>query len=545
MAGNATVSQSTDAHGGTYSASVAGKSSSNVRLSYEAIALKAGNYTIELYVKSAEEDGAVVRPGYAKVNEQGKIGNSSDYIYGDTYGELVTTEWTKIEYSFELTEETTICPIVMNHKNGAGKAALIDDFSLTTTDGGIAEGGDTPDPDAPVVLWSEPFSAGQGAFTVENKTLPDGLSSVWSWYNANYGMKASGFNSSTSTKGVSEAWLVSPVLDLSQATDPVLTFEHTGRYFGTVEDEATLAVKVDDGEWTPVAITTYFEQTSSWTFVKNTLDLKAYEGRNFQFALIYKSTEDAAGTWEVRNVAISGFGTVTTVGPEPVIEEVPSLAEVKTKEVGEYYINLENAVVTYVNGNNAYIQDATAGILVYLKNHGLVAGQCLNGKVKATLYNFSGLFELTAFDASAATVTDGADIPETVVSVAELTADPMKYESMRVKVVGVTAGGAFTDRAATVTQDGSELALYQKSTSAEFTFGEGDVIDVVGYPGMFKEDFQLNVWDSADVTAHTTDGIGSVTLPGGADSIYTIDGRRVQKLVKGLYVVNGKKVLVK
>ena len=59
-----------------------------------------------------------------------------------------------------------------------------------------------------------------------------------------------------------------------------------------------------------------------------------------------------------------------------------------TKEVGTVTITakLEDAIVTYVNGKNAYIQDADAGILIYQDGHGLVAGNKINGVIsgKAT-----------------------------------------------------------------------------------------------------------------------------------------------------------------
>ena len=49
-AGNATLSQSTDAHGGQYYVKVA-TASTNKRLGYKEITLKAGTYTMQFYAK--------------------------------------------------------------------------------------------------------------------------------------------------------------------------------------------------------------------------------------------------------------------------------------------------------------------------------------------------------------------------------------------------------------------------------------------------------------------------------------------------------------
>lgn len=62
-AGNATLSQSEDAHSGKYSVKVGGSASANKRLGYKEITLKAGEYKVKFYVKAVTEKGASVRPG--------------------------------------------------------------------------------------------------------------------------------------------------------------------------------------------------------------------------------------------------------------------------------------------------------------------------------------------------------------------------------------------------------------------------------------------------------------------------------------------------
>lgn len=125
-AGNATLSQSTDAHGGKYSVKVAGTTSANKRLGYKEMTLKAGEYTMTFYVKAATSTGGSVRPGYVPVTD-GKVGN---YIYGDYVNDLTNTAWTKVTYKFTIAEEGTYSLVIMNSKKPGGHV-LIDDFTLT------------------------------------------------------------------------------------------------------------------------------------------------------------------------------------------------------------------------------------------------------------------------------------------------------------------------------------------------------------------------------------------------------------------------------
>lgn len=125
-AGNATLSQSTDAHGGKYSVKVAGTTSANKRLGYKEMTLKAGEYTMTFYVKAATSTGGSVRPGYVPVTD-GKVGN---YIYGDYVNDLTSTTWTKVTYKFTIAEEGTYSLVIMNSKKPGGHV-LIDDFTLT------------------------------------------------------------------------------------------------------------------------------------------------------------------------------------------------------------------------------------------------------------------------------------------------------------------------------------------------------------------------------------------------------------------------------
>ena len=165
-ASSAKVSQSTDARTGEFAVLVKGETKSNKRLAYKELGLKAGTYKMSFYAK-----GGQVRPGYA-ISVNGSI-DQNGYKYGN-YADLSATEWTLVEHEFTLEAPTTVNIVVMNPKDNNKKGykatdAIIDDFSLTTTDGGIdgtvappADITNTPETAYTVAKAFELIEAGEG-----------------------------------------------------------------------------------------------------------------------------------------------------------------------------------------------------------------------------------------------------------------------------------------------------------------------------------------------------------------------------------------------
>ena len=168
----------------------------------------------------------------------------------------------------------------------------------------------------------------------------------------------------------------------------------------------------------------------------------------------------------------------------------------------DFKVRLNNAVITYADEKNAYLQDADAAILIFIKEgHTMTAGQSYTGVAsgKAKLYN--GLREITSIDW-------GTIIPEVVavpaaqvVTVAELNADYDKYESMYVTVQNAIVTSALSSRNATISQDSEEYNVYDKNNglSATALSTANAIANVVGFPGKFNTTLQLNVFNNIDV----------------------------------------------
>ena len=307
-ASNATLSQSTDAHGGSYAVLVKTGNTANKRMAYKELTLKAGTYTFKFYAKSTTANISQTEAGYCTVTN----GVAGGYKYGE-YTNLNNNGWTEVSTSFTLDAETTVCLLMMNPKNSNFATAqdiLVDDAELITSDGGLV-GGDDPNPQPSNTLSFDFKANGLSGWSIVDVNLPSALSYIWS-YDTRYGMKASAFANQTNYD--SESWLISPALDLSNLSPVVghsLSISHAANYFAnSVSDECQVLVSTDANAPTnPTAVNWIQLNVSawptSWTFVDATADLTSVIGQSTVFvAFKYTSTATKAGTWEISKASI-------------------------------------------------------------------------------------------------------------------------------------------------------------------------------------------------------------------------------------------------
>lgn len=243
----------------------------------------------------------------------------------------------------------------------------------------------------------------------------------------------------------------------------------------------------------------------------------------------YKSDNEAVATFDANGqLTIKDYGKATITATFTPKEEkyaestasytvtntslqytsIADLKKVVTADEQSFELKLTNAIVTYVNINNAFIQDESAGIQIYMKGHGLEAKNTFTGivNVKAKLYN--GLAQITNW---ASTVEPTrSEVPEpVVVTLAELTGDNYsKYESVRCKVVGVTVTKGMKVQDGEISQNGTVMAV--RGGVKSLTMNEGAILDMIGYPSIFNGTKQFQVWKNSDMTEHQT--VKEITL---------------------------------
>lgn len=172
------------------------------------------------------------------------------------------------------------------------------------------------------IPYEESFADGIGSFTIDNVNLSDGLSYVWSHDDKYNYMKASAY---VKKNYAAESLLVSPTINLENVSEATLAFEQCiNKYFGNIEEEATLWIKAGDAEWEQVTITyPTLPDGKDWSdWEKQTIDLGKYVGKKIKVGFKYVSTTEAAGTWEIRNFSVTGVATgITDVTVEKEFDE--------------------------------------------------------------------------------------------------------------------------------------------------------------------------------------------------------------------------------
>lgn len=186
-----------------------------------------------------------------------------------------------------------------------------------------------------------------------------------------------------------------------------------------------------------------------------------------------------------------------------VIPTAANLAALKAAERGTYILTLTNAVVSYVNGKNVFIEEGTTGALIFLNTHSYEAGNCLNGDYQVTTEDYQGKFEITAIEPQAGAATTTAAIPLTTLTIAQLNAGFASYESRRIKIEGVNVTDALTtsDRNGVISDGVNTVALYA-GVASTIAVELNANIDIIGYPGFHNTDEQLTVWANEDITVN-------------------------------------------
>lgn len=480
-AGNATLEQSTDAHGGSYSVLVKGIASNNKRLGYEETTLAAGTYNVTFYAKAAaaDNDTASVRPGYVPV-VNGSVGN---YVYGDYTNGIKCSEWTQVTYSFTLDAAQTVCLVVMNSKNHGD--VLIDDYSIVTSDGGTTDPVDpqpgdntsianTPETAYTVAKAHDLITAGEG---LNDKVYVKGYITQIDEVSAQHGNATYYINDTQVTDGQLEVF--------------------RGKYLGGESFTAEDQIKVGD------------------------------------VVIVYGNLKDYNGTHEFNTgsqiYSLNGqtAGGETPVDPEP--EELVPDSPIN----GDYFVNgnfeswtdgaPDNWKSTSTAGNATLLQetDAHSGTYSVLIEGAATGNKRLAYKelvLKAGTYTFS-LF---------AKGEDGNEDAEVRLGFAPWKAD------------GSLGSYSYADHVKVPSAEGWKVAYYV-FTLTEKTKLNMVVMNPKNLGNVLVDDAKLEEGDKAE-SIRTI----SADLDLNNAVIYDILGKRVNSLdKKGVYVVNGKKVVVK
>lgn len=336
-----------------------------------------------------------------------------------------------------------------------------------------------------------------------NTLKADNLPTGWTgdgtiWHGeSSYGAVAGSSTSGNGTEGQSYD-LVSPDINLNGYEGSKLIFDHTGRDFST--PSSACKVFVQEGDDTPVELlgsTDYFTGTN-WTWKTNvTVNLSAYDGKNIHIIFRYIPSSGNDGKWEVRNFKIKAASiqatnvTVAASGYGSYCYEYP----IDLDQLDE---NVKAYIVTNVEGTTVTFTPITGTI---------------KGGVPFILYGTSGSHTLTL-------ANESTNVPDDNMLRGTLAPTYITTENGDYTNFGLSGGKFVKINPGTLPANKAYLPVLTANvptTNApmQIVFNDATGISQV-------ENVQLS-----------------------NENYYDLQGRRILNPTKGLYIVNGKKVVIK
>ena len=266
-----------------------------------------------------------------------------------------------------------------------------------------------------------------------------------------------------------------------------------------------------------VATPTFNPEGGAYTAAQTVTISCATEGAAIRYTLD-GSTPTGTSTLYSQPITVNATTTLKAIGIKAgMLDSYVATAEysivtpitiAEARALDENAYALVQGVVTLIDGRNVYIQDATAGIDLYLNSGTVPTTLALGdmvmayGKVKL----FNGLIELSGIDGNNTgefnILSSGNTLPLAVKTIAEILADHEQgdmLQSTRVQVVDAVIGAINTSGDTPITQNGSSINIYKIPEVPGLM--EGDNVTVIAVIGCYNN-AQLRV-NSADDVAFT------------------------------------------
>ncbi len=186
--------------------------------------------------------------------------------------------------------------------------------------------------------------------------------------------------------------------------------------------------------------------------------------------------------------------------PAPALPNIAALTALT--DAGDYAVTLTDAVVTYNNGNYAYIQDASGAVVYYKNGHGLTAGDVLNGTATVT-------YQVRNSNPQITNLTDVTPVSGTAPEPTEVASSAWDY------TFGNVLSQYFKVTGATITQNGNkyyvslggeDIQLY-KAGGAISGLNLDKTYSITGFPTMYNTTKELQIFDNPVEEASTEPSI--------------------------------------
>ena len=416
--------------------------------------------------------------------------------------------------------------------------------------------------------FSDDFEGGtltaNHAWTTQVVANPDAINGNWvlGTVSGNYAKLG---NFVSSANHVLNSWFISPVINLSTATMPVMKFNNTKRYAG--DDMIVWISSNYDGTsapstatWTDItSLFTLNSDIASWAFTgSGDGDITPYKSATNYIAFEYIGTAVDGSTWEVDDIVIQEGPTVTnmtsiydiqyTVATNGDSPELGNIVTTKGVVTGVYLFGASTI-------DRFFIQDgdgAWNGIYVYENGYTVAIGDSVT--VTGEVVEFNGLTELS-FVSDVTILNSGNTLPTPAV-VTNATVGNEEFEGVLVKLADAICITSPDTYGAWTANDGSASAVkidddllpstfnavqgngYDITGIRHFAFSENliyptDANDIVtvGWAGLESNSTEFSIYPNP-----ATDFVTINAAPNAQVAIYSVSGALV-------YAANGSTVV--
>lgn len=363
--------------------------------------------------------------------------------------------------------------------------------------------------------------------TEKTETL-DGI--IVSWTDvakaANYTVSCTGQADQTIAAGIQTATFANlepGIYTVSVTANPA----NTDRNTASTSDE----VSVEILDYQLIAPTVSFSGNTTTSIVAtwNTADYEAGKVASYSYSILDGETVVVAeksvttGSFEEENLTSNHSYTVkfkvngkapykgteyVFLSTKTLKESLKTIAEIKAEiaqNVTTFEASLTNAIVTRkYSASVAYIQDATAGILVTDASD-LTEGDSYTGAITGSMGTSQNQPRISSIDVSGATKTTGASIAPEAVTITALVANMSSYDGKLCKIVKAKANGTLatgTNKSITISQGESSMTLFTRPSFAANTIVANSYYDVIGVPCLYNTTNEIVIVSTEDVQEH-------------------------------------------
>jgi|GEM_PF-5906922 len=264
-------------------------------------------------------------------------------------------------------------------------------------------------------------------------------------------------------------------------------------------------------------------------------------------------------TTTINAIAVDAHNNISTIASITVTIDKPytTIAELNTActatkkaDAPTVKFKFTDLLVTGAKNSNVYVSDGEKGFLLYGGGFNFKKGDKISGTVTGLLYSYSGLNELAISDGYANVSVSSSDNEVTAATktIQTINSDYKALESQYVTILNVTFGAtAVSSKNVTISDETGSLILRDNfNILSSETFDTSATYTVKAFVLNYNGTAQVYPIAVEDIVKNVPDGINGVKVTSEESAIYTLQGQKVERITnKGIYIINGKKVLVK